>query len=95
MRGIVRFDLQTGSAQEHPIPPGDQNSEPVFVPKHLPKQEGTDEDDGWVLVCVYRGQTHSSELLILDAQDISAPPLARIDLQRRIPAGFHGAWVAN
>ncbi|MEM7098121.1 MAG: carotenoid oxygenase family protein [Pseudomonadota bacterium] len=91
MRGVVRFDVRTGTLEEHFIPPGDQNSEPIFVPH----PDGREEDDGWVLVCVYRRKSHTSELLVLNAQDISGPPIARLTLNRRIPAGFHGAWVAT
>jgi len=89
MRGIVKFDLQNNSSHRYAIPPGDQNSEPVFVAR----PGGTAEDDGWILVCVYRSETTQSEIQILDARDLGEPPLARILLASRIPAGFHGAWI--
>ncbi|MCH4577017.1 helix-turn-helix domain-containing protein, partial [Achromobacter xylosoxidans] len=50
--------------QRYEVPPGDQNSEPVFVPR----PGAQSEDDGWVLVCVYRQEgdrsidTHISSL---------------------------------
>jgi len=88
-RGIVRYDLVTGSRQHHRIDEGDQNSEPVFVPR----PGGVAEDDGWLLVCVYRCATDSSEIRLLHAADIAAPPVATVALDRRIPAGFHGAWI--
>lgn len=89
MRGIVCYNLDSGDKQHHEVAPGDQNSEPVFV------GHGSDaaENVGWVLVCVYRQSSDTSELRILDATDISQPPLATIVLNRRIPAGFHGAWI--
>lgn len=89
MRGIVCYDLRSGGKQHHEVAFGDQNSEPVFVSN---RSEAA-ENDGWVLVCVYRQSTDTSELRILDATDISQPPLATIVLNRRIPAGFHGAWI--
>ena len=67
----------------------DQNSEPIFVQK----QNASHEDDGWLLVCVYKHITHTTEIRVLSAENVSAPPVATVSLDRRIPAGFHGAWV--
>ena len=52
----------------------------------------TAEDDGWLLACVYRRATDTSDVVILDARDIREP-VATVSLPRRIPAGFHGAWI--
>jgi carotenoid cleavage dioxygenase len=46
-----------------------------------------------VLFSVYSADTQTNEIRILDASDLSQPPLASIELNRRIPAGFHGAWI--
>lgn len=89
MRGVVRYDLMDGSRQRFAVPQGDQNSEPVFVPR----PGSSAEDDGWVLVCIYRRATDTSDVAILDARDIARGPLATVTLPRRIPAGFHGAWL--
>nr|WP_325101080.1 carotenoid oxygenase family protein [Paraburkholderia kururiensis] len=61
-RAIVRYDWESGALVRYAVPPGDQNSEPVFV---------------------------------LDARDLAAGPVATVHLPTRIPAGFHGAWLAN
>ncbi|WP_373084212.1 carotenoid oxygenase family protein [Sneathiella sp.] len=89
-RGIARYDLTSGTTRHHHIEAGDQNGEPVFVPR----PGAASEDDGWLLVCVYRKFSDTSEIRILDAQDISRAPVATVSLDRRIPAGFHGAWIA-
>ncbi|MCD6027788.1 MAG: retinal pigment epithelial rane family protein, partial [Solimicrobium sp.] len=89
MRGVIRYDLEKNSIQRYIVAEGDQNSEPVFVPR----PGATCEDDGWLLVCVWRCMTDTSDIVILDAQDISRGPVATVRLPRRIPAGFHGAWV--
>jgi carotenoid cleavage dioxygenase len=34
-----------------------------------------------------------SDLVILDAQDFSGPPVASVRLPQRVPMGFHGNWV--
>jgi carotenoid cleavage dioxygenase-like enzyme len=90
MRGIVRYDWLTGKLERYAVPPGDQNSEPVFVPR----RGATAEDDGWLLCCVYRQATDTSDVVVLDARDITAGPIATVHLPTRIPAGFHGAWLA-
>lgn len=89
IRGVIRYDLERGSLQRYKVPEGDQNSEPVFVAR--PKS--SDEDDGWVLVCVYRQATDTTDLVILDGRNIESAPIATVRLPRRIPAGFHGAWL--
>ena len=75
--------------QRFAVPEGDQNSEPVFVPR----PSAVAEDDGWVLVCVYRQASDRTDVVVLDAANLAAGPLATVALPRRIPAGFHGAWV--
>jgi carotenoid cleavage dioxygenase-like enzyme len=45
-------------------------------------------------VLVHRAATNTSELLVLNAQDIAGKPEATLKLPRRVPAGFHGNWVA-
>ena len=101
MRGLIKVDLQSGAHQIHHIAPGDQNSEAVFVPRakgDIPRKfeetnKSTNEDDGWLLVCVYRAATHTSDIIVLDARNISSEPLATVKLPCRIPAGFHGTFV--
>jgi len=91
MRGVVCYDLVTDSRQLHQVAPGDQNSEPIFVPKA--GSQSSSENDGYILVCVFRQATNTTEIRILDAADISNAPLATVALGRRVPAGFHGAWI--
>ena len=70
---------------------GGQASEAVFVKN----SEGTGEDDGWLMTYVYQPEIDQSEVLILNAQDFSGEPAARIQLPVRVPAGFHGNWMAD
>lgn len=37
----------------------------------------------------------SSRLLVLDASDLSLPPVATVLLPRRVPAMIHGSWIAD
>ena len=54
---------------------------------------GPGEDDGWVFVLVHDRARGASDLVILDASDFRAAPVARVHLPRRVPNGFHGLWV--
>ncbi|WP_116141765.1 carotenoid oxygenase family protein [Trinickia diaoshuihuensis] len=91
MRGIVRYDWQSAAFERYALAPGDQNSEPVFVPRRGARTE----DDGWLLSCVYRHTTATSDVVVLDARDIAAGPIATVHLPTRIPSGFHGQWLDN
>ena len=65
-------------------------SEPTYVPR----DGSTAEDDGWVLSTWYDPARDRCEVIIQEAQDFSAPPIARIKLNHRIPMGFHGNWAS-
>ena len=92
---LVRYDLRTGAAVEHrfgtPDAPGGPG-EAVFVPS---PSGAPDESNGWYMAYVYDPVDNTSELVILDASDFSGEPLARIQLPRRVPYGFHGNWISN
>lgn len=85
---LLKYDLGRGRALEHRFAPHTYGSEPAFAPR-----EGSrSEDDGYVLTFVTDAQGRS-ECLVIDAQHFDAPPLARIALPQRVPAGFHGTWA--
>ena len=65
--------------------------EHVFAPD--PDRAG--EDDGWLLSLVTDAATNSTDLVVLDARDIEAGPIARVRLPRRVPLGFHANWFAD
>ena len=92
---LVRYDMQTGAAVEHrfgsPEAPGGPG-EAVFVPSPV---GSADESNGWYITYVYDPVDDSSDLVILDAADIAAAPVARIRMPRRVPYGFHGNWIPN
>ncbi len=87
----LKVDVDTGTTEAHEYGRGRGGAEPVFVPK----ADGTTEDAGWILSVVYDATTDTSELCILDAEDISGPEVARIHLPQRVPYGFHGNWVSD
>ena len=51
------------------------------------------EDDGWVLSVGFDAELQQSELVLLDASDIEAGPVAILPLQNPVGYGLHGSWV--
>jgi carotenoid cleavage dioxygenase len=85
---IAHIDLATGKRSVWSLPPGDAISEPVFVPRSA----GADEGDGWLVAVAYRAQEDRSDMVVLEAQDVAAGPIATAEMPRRVPFGFHGNW---
>jgi carotenoid cleavage dioxygenase-like enzyme len=88
---LYQYDLHTGKCAEHDLGDGTRGAEPVFVPATNAKEE----DEGWVLSLVHSETTGKSRLIIVDAQNFAAPPVAMIELPFRVPYGAHGNWVAD
>lgn len=88
---VVKYDGATG--ERHVMSAGERRlpGEAVFVPA----EGGTAEDDGYLLTLVSDLAANSSELLVLDARDFSASPVARVRLPRRVPSGIHGSWIPD
>ncbi len=91
---LVRYDLNTGDAVEHPFgtpeSPGGPG-EAVFVPS---TSVPADESSGWYIGYVYDRARDGSDLVIIDASDFGSQPVARIKLPHRVPYGFHGNWIS-
>ena len=87
----LKTDFETGTVEAYEYGPGRGGAEPVFVPK----ADGTAEDAGWLLTVAYDATTDSSDLCVLDAEDLGRGEVARIALPQRVPFGFHGNWVPD
>jgi all-trans-8'-apo-beta-carotenal 15,15'-oxygenase len=87
--GIHALDHVTGVRKVHELPEGHGFGEPVFVPRAPDAPEG----DGWLLALAYDPGEHRSRLLVLDARDVEADPVAVLGLRHHIPMGFHGAFT--
>lgn len=86
---IVHTDLQSGLVRRRVLGESSYTNEPLFIPRHDRAPEG----DGYLLTTVYHAESASSELLLLDAQNIEDAPVAVIPTRQRVPFGFHGTWV--
>ncbi len=62
----------------------------MVVPSTAP---GRAEDEGWLMALVTTRGGGASHLLVLDAGDVAAGPVAQVHLPRPVPMGFHGAWI--
>lgn len=87
--GLVKYDLETGGAQKHEFGPGRRGSEAPFAPR----PGATAEDDGYVVSFLHDEREDRSEVVVLDARDFAAGPVARVLLPERVPLGFHACFV--
>lgn len=87
--GVVKYDTVKGTSETFLFGPGRYGSEAPFAARPHP----TAEDDGYLLSFIYDERESRSELIILDAQNLGAGPLARVIIPQRIPYGFHACWV--
>ncbi|KAF0899908.1 hypothetical protein E2562_025474 [Oryza meyeriana var. granulata] len=61
----------------------------------VPKVNGANEDDGWIIAFVHDEKMNTSQAHIIDAQRFGNRPVAKITLPQRVPYGFHGAFIAR
>lgn len=85
---LACFDFDVGKRSMYTLAQGDVVSEPVFVPRAADAPEG----DGWLLAVAWRAQQERSDLLVFNALDLAAGPVALARLPHRVPFGFHGTW---
>ena len=88
--GVVRHDFETGTRTVHDFGADTVPGEFVFVPRTADAAE----DDGWLMGYVVDARADTTDLVVLDARDITRPPVAVVALPRRVPLGFHGNWIA-
>jgi carotenoid cleavage dioxygenase-like enzyme len=87
---IHRYNLHDGTVTTHDFGPGQTPGEAVFIPA-----DDAPGGEGWLMAFTYNAATDRSDLVILDAADLKAPPIAAIHLPRRVPLGFHGNWLPD
>ena len=85
--GIIKHDLATGASTRFDAGPGRSPGEASFIPG------GAGEDDGYLVTFVYDAGTDRSDLVLLDASDMTQ--VAAVHLPTRVPYGFHGSWIAD
>ncbi|MBW4479736.1 MAG: carotenoid oxygenase family protein [Tolypothrix brevis GSE-NOS-MK-07-07A] len=89
--GLIKYDFSSGKSETHEFGQGRYGGEAIFVP--FPN--ATSEDEGWLITFVYDTTEDTSELVVVNAQDVNAEPVARVLIPQRVPYGFHGAWISE
>jgi len=89
LQAIQKLDLDSGETHTWSAAPRGFVSEPLMVRR--PGAEA--EDDGWVLDLVWNGARAASDLVILNARDLSE--VAVLELPLAVPHGLHGSWAAG
>lgn len=87
---VVRYDERTGRRDVWCAGGAGHVGESVFAPD----PDGHEEDDGWLVNAVYDHDRDATDVVVLDAHDITQGPVATVHLPRRIPFGFHANWFA-
>ncbi|KNB49067.1 carotenoid oxygenase family protein [Streptomyces caatingaensis] len=87
---LLRYDLRTGSVARHIFGPGRTPAEASFAPA-----DDRPGGPGWLITYVHDAASDTSDLVILDAEDLAAPPVAVVHLPQRVPYGFHGNWLPD
>ncbi|SIR99086.1 carotenoid oxygenase family protein [Williamsia sterculiae] len=85
---LLRYDLAANTISRHDFG-DDEPGEATFIAR------SDAEGDGYLMSYVYRPATDLSDLVILDAGDLGAAPLATVHLPQRVPRGFHGNWFGG
>ncbi len=86
---LFKYDFERGRSERHGFGKGRFGGEAVFVPR----PDARAEDDGWLVTFVHDEEDGASEMIVIEAGDFGAPPVARVRIPARVPYGFHGAWI--
>ena len=65
----------------------------IQEPQFIPRGKNAAEGDGWLLALVDNQVTNYSDLVVLNALDVEAGPIARAHLPFRTRNGLHGTWA--
>jgi len=87
---LAKHDLRAGTIETVSCGPASEAGEALFV---ADPARAADEDGGWLMSYVYDATGDMSRIVVIDAQDITAGPVASVRLPVRVPFGFHNTWV--
>lgn len=89
---VIKHDFDNNTREVWEPGPTRHATEPYFIPGD-PKD--TADDAGWLLTFVHDDATGHTVLAVLDATDVTAGPVAEIEMPQRVPYGFHATWVPD
>lgn len=90
-QGIAKFDCDTKETTTWMPKEYEFCGEPMFADK---KGTSNGEDDGYILSVLYNGKSKESEMIIFDAKNIAAGPLARVPMGISVPHGLFGCFTS-
>jgi carotenoid cleavage dioxygenase-like enzyme len=86
---LIRVDTQTGATTEW------DSGNKVFDEVVFAARDGGGPEEGYYVTFRTDLETLRSDWVVLDASDITAGPVATVELPFRVPAGLHGNWFAS
>ena len=92
--GVVKLDWSSKEGKEvgcRMFGKGCYGGEPFFVPK----TDGEEEDDGYLVSYVHDENSGESRFLVMDAKSPTLDIVASVKLPRRVPYGFPGLFVKD
>jgi all-trans-8'-apo-beta-carotenal 15,15'-oxygenase len=107
LEALMKVDLEQRTSEVWSAGPQSFVNEPLFVPRagparctalaapldSIPRSTTDSEDDGWLIVLTYEAEYHRSDIVILDARNLTNGPIARLRLRHHVPYGFHGSFT--
>ena len=87
---IAALDTKTGQLDSFDFGLHVNVLEPIFAPQREGKPE-----EGWLITQTLDTKRGTSGFAILDASNVSAGPVATVQLGETMPISFHGQWVAR
>ncbi len=91
-QGIACFDCETQQAQSWMPESYEFCGEPMYAPR---KGGEASENSGYILSVLYNGKQRKSELVILNASDVSRGPITRLSLGVAVPHGYFGCFTTS
>jgi carotenoid cleavage dioxygenase-like enzyme len=88
---VCHYDFEKNTEESYYAGQHHYVGEALFTPKHEDSPEGV----GYVMMVRYNLVENKSEVVILDAQNVAAGPLATIKVPRRIEYDFHGSIIRD
>ena len=75
------------------LPDGVIGGEPIFIPSSGGASSG--DDCGYISMFLWNQNTEESTFALFDAKTFSATPVVELAVPRRVPLGFHAAWITE
>jgi len=89
MAGVAKVDTDSGEVDSWVPGPMEFGGEPLLVPR----EGAEDEDDAWLITVVFDGAAERSDVVVLDARNVSQGPVCRFPLQKPVPHGLRSTWA--